>query len=174
MRESIEGYFEKYQGASMANQNDLLTSSPGMFAGTDNPAVGYGDAIALIARVLLGWLFLVQGWTKLMNPSSMVGYLTNLKVPAPDFWAWPAILGELAIGIALILGFATRYVSLFTVIYLIIATALAHRYWEYPQAQQTNQYNHFLKNIAIMSGALMLYVTGPGRFSLDRWLRKKG
>lgn len=145
-----------------------------MFTGTDGTAVRYGDFIALLARVLIGWLFLVQGWTKLMNPASMVGYLTNLKVPAPDFWAWPAILGELVIGIGLILGLATRYVSLFTVVYLIITIVLAHRYWEYPQAQQTNQYNHFLKNIAIISGALMLYVTGPGRFSLDRWLRNRG
>lgn len=158
----------------MANQNDLLTSSPGMFAATDNQATGYGDAIALVARLMLGWLFLVQGWMKLMNPAGMVGYLTNLGVPAPGFWAWPALLGELAIGIALILGLATRYAALFTFIYVLIATALAHRYWEYPQAQQTNQYNHFLKNIAIMGGALMLYVTGPGRFSIDRWLRNRG
>jgi uncharacterized membrane protein YphA (DoxX/SURF4 family) len=35
------------------------------------------------------------------------------------------MLGELAIGIALILGIATRYASLFTFVYLIIATALA-------------------------------------------------
>lgn len=158
----------------MANQNDLLTSSPGMFAGTDSLADRYGDFVALVARLCVGWLFLVQGWTKLMNPAGMVGYLTNLKVPAPDFWAWPAILSELAIGIALILGLATRYASLYTVFYLIIATALAHRYWEYPQAQQANQYNHFLKNVAMMGGALLLYVTGPGRLSIDRWLRNRG
>ena len=156
----------------MANQNDLLTSSPPMFAATDSAAVRYGDFIVLVARLTVGWLFLVQGWTKLMNPASMVGYLTSLKVPAPDFWAWPAILSELGIGIVLILGFATRYAALYTLVYLIIATALAHRYWEYPQAQQANQYNHFLKNIAMMGGALFLYVTGPGRFSVDRWLRR--
>jgi putative oxidoreductase len=109
-----------------------------------------------------------------MNMAPFVNYLTNLKVPAPGFWAWPAVMGELLIGITLILGVATRYASVFTVIYLIITIVLAHRYWEYPAAQQMAQYNNFLKNIAIMSGAFLLFVTGPGRFSVDGWLRKTG
>jgi putative oxidoreductase len=79
---------------------------------------------------------------------------------------------EILIGIALILGIATRYVSLFTFLYLILATALAHRYWEYPAAQRVNQYAHFCKNLAIMGGTLLLYLTGGGRFSLDNWLRR--
>jgi putative oxidoreductase len=143
-----------------------------MFGSTDGFAVRYGDAIVLVSRVLLGWLFLVNGWAKLMNIAGFAAYLTNLKVPSPGFLAWPAAASELLIGIALILGIATRYVSLYTFVYLIIATALAHRYWEYPQAQQLNQYNHFLKNVAIMAGAALLYVTGAGRFSLDGWLRR--
>jgi putative oxidoreductase len=121
---------------------------------------------------LIGWLFLVNGWAKLLNIGGFTNYLTNLKVPGPGFWAWPAAISELVIGITLILGLATRYAALYTFLYLIIATVLAHRYWEYPQAAQLNQYNHFLKNIAIMGGAVLLYVTGSGRFSVDRWLRR--
>ena len=37
----------------------------------------------------------------------------------------------------------------------------------------TAQYNNFLKNLAILGGALVLFVTGPGRFSIDRMLAKK-
>ena len=156
----------------MANTNDLITASPPMFAGSDSHAVRYGDFIALAARVFIGWRFLVNGWAKLMNMAGFTAYLTSLKVPSPSLLAWPSMVSELLIGIALILGLATRYASLYTFIYLLIATALAHRYWEYPQAQQLNQYNHFLKNVAMMGGALLLYVTGPGRFSMDRWLRR--
>jgi putative oxidoreductase len=57
------------------------------------------------------------------------------------------MLAELAIGFALILGIATRYASLFTFVYLIIATGLAHRYWEYPPAQAGNQYAHFARTL---------------------------
>jgi putative oxidoreductase len=156
----------------MANTNDLITASPPMFAATDSHAVRYGDFIALAARVFIGWLFLVNGWAKLMNMAGFSAYLTSLKVPSPSLLAWPAMLSEVLIGIALILGLATRYASLYSFIYLLLATAIAHRYWEYPQAQQLNQYNHFLKNVAMMGGVLLLYVTGPGRFSMDRWLRR--
>jgi len=38
--------------------------------------------------------------------------------------------------------------------------------------QQIGQYNNFLKNISIMGGALAMFVTGAGRFSLDSVLAK--
>jgi len=59
-------------------------------------------------------------------------------------------------------------------LFLIVSTALAHRYREYPAAQVVAQYNNLLKNLAIFGGALILFVTGPGRFSVDRMLSKKG
>ena len=110
---------------------------------------------------------------KLGNIAGFAGYLKNLKVPAPEFWAWIGALGELVIGVTLVLGVATRYGALLCALFLIVATALAHRYWEYPAAQLQNQYNHFLKNIAIFGGALILFVTGAGRYSVDRMLSKR-
>jgi len=56
-------------------------------------------------------------------------------------------------------------------LFLIVATALAHRYWEYPAAQVMAQYNNFLKNLAIFGG--VWFVAGAGRFSVDRALSKK-
>ena len=78
------------------------------------------------------------------------------------------------IGAALILGVGTRYAALLCALFVIVATALAHRYWEYPAAQVVAQYNNFLKNLALLGGALLVFVTGPGRFSIDRMLSKKG
>jgi putative oxidoreductase len=149
-----------------------IQPSPRMFAATDRAATRMSDAIVLVARILIGWLFLTNGWAKVVNPQGFVKYLASLQVPNPDFWVWPSMAAELSIGVALILGIAVRYVSLFTVVYLIIATALAHRYWEYPAAQQVNQYAHFCKNLAVMGGAALLYLTGGGRFSLDNRLRQ--
>ena len=78
------------------------------------------------------------------------------------------------IGVTLILGFATRYAALLCLLFLIVGTALAHRYWEYPTAQVVAQYNNFIKNLAIFGGTLVLFVTGAGRFSVDQALSKKG
>jgi putative oxidoreductase len=140
---------------------------------TDNIAANTGDIVLLVARVLLGWLFFKNGWDKLMNIKGFVGYLTTLKVANPEFWAWPATIAELLIGIAFILGIATRYAALFAVVYLIITIALAHRYWEYPAAQQVNQFNHFVKNLAIIGGAFAVFVTGAGRLAVDPMLAKR-
>jgi len=107
-----------------------------------------------------------------LNIAGFEGYLTALKVPAPTIMAWIGALVEFLIGFTLILGIATRYAALVCALFLIVATALAHRYWEYPPAQMQAQYTNFLKNLAILGGALLLFLTGPGRFSIDRVLSK--
>jgi putative oxidoreductase len=140
---------------------------------TDGIAASTADILLLIGRILLGWIFLASAWGKFGNMGGFTGYLTNLKVPNPAFWSWIGAIIEFVAGAALILGVGTRYAALLAIVFVIIATALAHRYWEYPAAQQMNQYNHFLKNLAIMGGALALFVTGAGRFSLDAILAKR-
>lgn len=149
------------------------SSSPSMFGATDIHAERGADALALVARLLIGWLFLDYGWMKLIGHEGTIKYLANLHVPAPEVMYWPVVLAELLIGVTLILGIATRYISLFTFVYLIIATAIAHRYWEAPPAAVGAQYANFCKNLAIMGGMLLLYVLGPGRFSIDAWLRRR-
>lgn len=140
---------------------------------TDGFAAARADTVLLVGRVMIGFLFLQAGWTKFMGIDGFAGYLTNLGVPAPGLLAWPGATVEVIIGLTLIFGFATRYAALACVVWLILATGLAHRYWEYPVEQQVNQYNHFLKNIAIMGGALYIFVTGAGRYSTDRVLTKR-
>ena len=144
---------------------------------TDSIAASSADAFLLVGRVLIGWLFLMSSGGlggKLWNVAGFAGYLKNLGMPAPEFWSWIGAVVEFVIGAALILGVGTRYAALLCALFLIAATALAHRYWEYPAAQMGNQYNHFLKNIAVFGGALILFVAGPGRFSIDRMLSKRG
>ncbi len=144
-----------------------------MFAATDRIADTSADATLLVARVLVGWLFLSAGWGKLMNIPGTAKYLGSLGLPYPELMVWPTTVGEIAIGVSLILGLATRYGALFSVAFTIVATGLAHRYWAFPAAQQGGQYTHFIKNLAIIGGGLLLFITGAGRFSLDRWMRSR-
>jgi putative oxidoreductase len=143
----------------------------------DSIAASTADAFLLVGRVLVGWLFLVSSagiGGKLWNPAGFAGYLKNLGMPASELWSWIGALVEFVIGAALILGVGTRYAALLCALFLICATALAHRYWEYPAAQVVAQYNNFLKNLAVFGGALLIFAAGPGRFSIDRMLSKKG
>jgi putative oxidoreductase len=148
-------------------------SSHASLSYADGIAANATDVCLLVGRVLLGWLFLASAWGKLTNMAGFATYLTNLRVPNPVFWSWIAAPVEFVVGLALIVGFATRYAALAAIVFVIIATALGHRYWEYPPAQMQNQYNHFLKNLAIIAGALFVFVSGAGRYALDAVLRRR-
>jgi len=148
------------------------TSHPSLSL-TDNVAASWSDFLLLVGRVFLGWLFLASGYGKLMGIAGTTGYFASLGMSPPALFAWFAAFTELGLGAALILGIATRYAALATFFFVLVATAIAHRYWTYPAEQQGGQYNNWLKNIAIMGGALYTFVAGAGRYSVDAILSRR-
>jgi putative oxidoreductase len=74
--------------------------------------VSNADLAATILRVSMGVLFLAHVWLKLVifTPAGTVGFFESLGFPG--FLAYIVIAAELAGGIALIVGVATRWVSL--------------------------------------------------------------
>jgi putative oxidoreductase len=126
------------------------------------------DALLLVGRILIASVFALTAWGGSPNP----GYLGSLGLSNPIYWSWVAIAVEVVISITLILGVATRYGVLLTMLYVIVATVLAHRYWQYPAAAQGVQYIFLTKNLAIFGGLFVLFVTGAGKYSVDEQLRK--
>ena len=144
-------------------------SSHSALSCTDGIATGMSDAWMLVSRVLMASVLLMTAWPGSPNP----GFLNSLGLPNPAFWSFVAIAVEVIVSISLILGVGIRYGALLGILYVIIATALAHRYWAYPQAQQGAQYTNFLKNLAIIGGLLAVFVNGGGRYSIDAMLSGK-
>jgi putative oxidoreductase len=140
---------------------------------TDNIAATWSDFLLLVGRVFLAWLFLASGYGKFSGIAGTTGYFTSLGMSPPEMWAWVSAFTETILGVALILGFATRYAALAAFLFVLVATAIAHRYWTYPAAAKAGQYNNWLKNIAIMGGTLYVFVFGAGRYSLDAMLAKR-
>jgi putative oxidoreductase len=126
------------------------------------------DAFLLIGRLLIASLFLTAGIPKVLQGygGGFTKYLGMLGVPYPEMVGVVAVAIEVLVPIALILGLWPRISSLLLIAFVIAATVLAHRFWEFPEAQQMNQMNHLLKNIAIIGGLLFYYVSGPGAWSL--------
>jgi putative oxidoreductase len=124
--------------------------------------------LPLLARILLGAIFLISGVRKIMGYAATVGYLTKLGFPAPEIMAGIAIVIEVGGSILLIIGWRTRWVAWLLALFVLIAAFAAHRFWEFDAAQAANQMNHFLKNLAIIGGLLMVACFGPGRASVDK------
>ena len=149
----------------------MQSSSHSLLSGADGFANKSANVLVLIGRIMLAWVFLGVAYGTVTNFAGSLAYFTSLKFNSPELWTWGALLLELLISAILILGIGTRYGAILAFVFVLLATAIAHRYWEYPAGpQQIGQYNNFLKNISIMGGALAIFVTGAGRFSLDRAL----
>lgn len=123
--------------------------------------------LMLVARVLLGLLFLVAGIRKLMAVAGSTGYLAKLGFPAPEVLIWVAILIEVGGAALLIVGWQARKVSWLLIVFVAVATLMAHRFWQFDAAQYANQMNHFLKNFAIIGGLLYVAAFGAGALSVD-------
>lgn len=112
-------------------------------------------------RVLLGILFLVAGVGKLQDVAGFTGYLTSGGLPA--VLAWPSIIFEIALGLALIVGFQVRAFALAGAGFSILAGLLYH----FDPADQA-QFTSFLKNLAIAGGFLVLFANGAGALAIDK------
>ena len=143
-------------------------SSHPLLSCTDGIATGMTDLWLLIGRVLIACLFLFTVWFGSPN----VGYLTSINYMSPEVMSPLARTVEWIIVVSLVLGVGTRYGALLGLLFVIIATVTAHRWWGYPQAVQLMQYTFGVKNLAAMGGLLLLFVTGPGRYSVDNALAK--
>jgi len=121
----------------------------------------------LVGRLLIAALFLVAGIRKLMGPAAAAGYFTKLGFPAADVLVWVVIAVEIGGAALLILGWQTRRAAWLLIAFTVIATAMAHRFWQFDAAQYANQLNHFLKNAAMVGGLMYVVVFGAGAVSLD-------
>jgi putative oxidoreductase len=59
------------------------------------------------------------------------------------------------------------------IVFLIPTTLLFHDFWAFEgDDQRMQQMSHFLKNLGIVGGLILLMSYGPGRYSVDSLLRR--
>jgi putative oxidoreductase len=126
------------------------------------------DTAALVGRILLAILFLKSGWGKVGAFEQTAGYMASKGIPLPHIALVVTIALELLGGAMLVIGYKARWAALAFAIWLVPVTLMFHQFWGIPADQVMNQTNHFMKNVAILGGMLMVFGLGPGRYSLDR------
>jgi putative oxidoreductase len=147
------------------------TSLQSYLCSADGIASKGEDVILLAGRILLGFIYVQSGWRKLIDMAAFVQTMPRRGLP--DFLGYIAPPVEFFGGLFMIFGVATRYTSLVMLLFLIIASFSSHRFWAAEAAQVANQTSHFWKNVSMMGGTALLFVTGAGRYAIDRLLMRK-
>ncbi len=128
----------------------------------------------LFARIVVGWVFMWSGWTKLTNlyPSGdfpgMIARFAEWGIPAPHIMA-PFVSGvEFFGGLLLLLGLFTRLAATPLVIVMIVAIVSAK--WDQVDSLETLL---GFEEVAYMALFGWLAVKGPGPISIDHVLQKR-
>ena len=133
------------------------------------------NAIILVARVLLSFIFIYSGYGKLIDPAGTAGMITGAGLPAATALAYLAGLFELVAGLFVLVGFQTKITSwllaLFCVFTAFVFHAGAINVPDFPEGANglLTVFNGLMmwKNITIAGGFLVLAAFGPGALSVD-------
>jgi putative oxidoreductase len=125
------------------------------------------EEVLLVARILLAALFLRFGWSKLSNYSGTVAYMSHDGLPLPWLAALIAIMMEFFGSILIILGVLTRPLALLFALYTLATAFIGHPFWGMEGGARMGAMINFYKNVSIIGGFLLLYLTGAGKYSID-------
>ncbi len=80
-----------------------------------------------VARLTIGLVFLQTGWGKVTNIQKVVGFFTELGIPAPELQARLAASAELVCGSLILIGLFTRVATLPLIVTMTVAILTARR-----------------------------------------------
>ena len=122
--------------------------------------------VEIIGRIFLSTVFLIAGVNKIFNYEGTTTYMESFGVP--DFLYIPAIILEILFPLLIIIGYQTKISALIMAIFSISLAIIFHT-----DFSNQMQVMSFLKNFAIAGGFIIIFVNGPGRWSVDYMLKSK-
>jgi putative oxidoreductase len=120
--------------------------------------------VEILGRILLSAIFLINGIGKIFNYEGTIQYMENFDVPG--YLIIPAITVEILFPILLIIGYYTKFSALVLSLFTLVLAVIFHT-----DFSNQMQLMSFLKNIAIAGGFLIIFVYGPGKYSIDHKLK---
>ncbi len=123
----------------------------------------------LVVRMYWGWQFMQTGWGKLTDIAKVVGYFTDLGIPAPALTAHFIAGLEFVGGLLLILGLGSRIIALPLAVNMIVAYAVADREALFSIISNPDKFTGAAP-YTFLFASLLILVFGPGGYSLDSLL----
>lgn len=115
--------------------------------------------VTVLARLLLAGLFIGLGGERLLGAAG----IGPLAAAATSNGALALSALECVAGVLLAIGWQVRVLAVLIAAFLVADAVLAHPFWRFHGGEAHAQWLHFLKNLAIVGGLLVLAATARGR-----------
>lgn len=108
--------------------------------------------VYLIARILLASVFIGLGAERLLLATGVIGEGGNTFTTGALVFSGV----ELLAGLALVFGWQVRWIAFLLGVFLVVDAMLTHAFWKFAPEAQHGEYLHFLKNLAMVGGLILL------------------
>ncbi len=133
------------------------------------------NAVLLIARILLSFIFVYSGFGKLTDPAGTAGMISGAGLPAATALAYLAGLFEFVTGLAVLVGFQTRIVGWALALFCVFTGVMFHSGtvavpgWPDAALGWINALNNIMlmKNFTLAGAYILLATAGAGAYSVD-------
>ena len=128
--------------------------------------------MAPLGRALLSAILILYGFPHLTAPT--IGYAAHHGVPAAGilvpFSGVMAIVG----GVSILLGYHAKAGAWLLIVFLLVVTPVMHNFWSVSDpGLRALQQGMFMKNLAMMGGAILVAYCGAGPWSVDWSVRRR-
>jgi putative oxidoreductase len=123
--------------------------------------------LLLLIRLFWGGSFLLTGWGKFEHLEQVSQYFHSLGIPFPFFNAMLTALIETVCGTCLLLGFASRLITI-PLIFTMITAILTAEKAALGQILSDPQKLIHTDPFSFLFASLIIFVFGPGAVSIDR------
>jgi putative oxidoreductase len=120
----------------------------------------YQNSLLLIARLIVGGIFIYAGWLKVADIAGTIEMFAGLSIPA--WLTYIVAYAELIGGILVVFGFFTELAAIVLAIIMLVAAYLSR---EGGAPAYTLPFTMF--------AALIGFLSGPGNYNIERCILRK-
>jgi putative oxidoreductase len=128
--------------------------------------------IVPVGRALFSLIFIMAAPGHFSQQT--ISYAVAQGVPMADVLVPMSGVISLIGGLSVLLGYHARLGGWLLVLFLVPVTIQMHNFWAETDAMKAHmQQIMFMKNVAMLGGALLIAYFGAGPFSLDSWRKSR-
>lgn len=132
----------------------------------------YSNLVSLFGRQLFSIIFILSSASHFKPPT--VAYAAHHGVPLAGLLVPLSGVVALVGGLSVLLGYQTRLGASLLTLFLIPVTLVMHNFWATPDTTAFQvERALFLRNVALLGGALFIGYFGGGPLSLDALIHRE-